>query len=392
MVTLPPELWLVILEKVVEGNVVGLGKSDCITFPFIEESLYHGQDRYRLNDSHRRLRLVCRSFNAIVGPTPTCYFSPSSLLPFPSTIRVLIFDVKAMAGAHFRRLLTETSTCDRLACLNVTCTIAESSDRLNLFDFICACEGGAFHNVQRLTLRIFNNPFWQHEFSFWTRLNHTFPLLVTLVMMLEYPDYGGSLFLTRLTHEDVTFERLEILYLGGLIPYWGFNLPRLRHVSIETCSELGLEKLTRSPHLESLLIRDPRFQMSLDVGPFSHLRVLGVSEGQLARGDVVSLDRDHPLEHFWLFASVTPKGRGPFWPFSGILEILPGVSRITVDLSWTGVARRRQRTEEFQRMKLANIGLSMRPPTYGDRTLIIERLTTVAKDGILKKVWGKVLR
>jgi hypothetical protein len=204
-------------------------------------------------------------------------------------------------------------------------------------------------------------------------------------------DYGGILILTGVTHEHITFERLERLYLGSFIPYWGFTCPRLRHVAMETCSELGSENLTRSRHLYSLLIRGPHIQTSLDVRQFSHLRVFGVSEAQLARGDVVSLDRDHPLEHFWLFAALTPRGSGPFWPFSGILETFPGVSGINVDFSWTSITCR-WRTEEFRRMKLPRIGLTMKSPTYDDRTLVFERVATVAKDGLLKKVWGKVRR
>jgi hypothetical protein len=294
MPTLPPELWLIILDMVVEGNVVGLWQCDRATFPFMRKSLRDGTDPYRLCDLHRQLRLVCRSFNSMVGSEPIHYFSPGSSLPFVNTIRVLVLDIAGAPAPHFQRLLAEPSTCRQLVCLDVTCSLSQSPNWPSTSAFLRASAGRAFPNVQRLVLRLSNNLSWQDEQSFWTPLNDSFPFLVTLVITLEHPG-GNGLLPIGLANEDVTFERLEILYIGGAIPYWGLAFPRLRRASIATCSSLVGENLNRSAHLDSLLIRNPWIPMSLDVSSYSHLRFLGMDEVHLERSNLVPLDTDHPL-------------------------------------------------------------------------------------------------
>lgn len=388
MTTLPPELWLIILEMVVEGNIVGLWQCDRATFPYIRKALRDGKDLYRLHDLHRRLRLVCRSFNAMVGYKPMLRFSASSSFPLPNTIRGLVLDFAVIPATHFQRLLEEMSTCRQLVCLDVTCNISPSSNWPSLSAFFRASEERAFHDVQRLVLRLSNNLRWQDHQSLWKPLNRAFPLLVTLVITLEHPGGNGQL-PTGLFDEDVTFENLEILYLGGAIPYWGLTLPRLKHASIVICSQPVGENLSRSPYLESLLIRNYWMPVNLDVRPYSHLRFLGMDEVHLPKSSVVLRDADHPVEHFWLFAANTPREPGPYWPFDWIVESLPGISRITIDFLLVDVEAVRQRTKEFRRMKLVFIGLSMMPPTDDNRILNIEPVASVAvEDGI----WSKVRR
>jgi hypothetical protein len=392
MTTLPPELWLIILDMVVEENVVGSWQCDRATFPFMRKSLHNGTDLYRLRDLHRRLRLVCRSFNAMVGSNPMHYFSPLASFPFPNTTRALVLHLAAVPATPFQRLLAETSTCRQLVCLEVTCSLNPISDWPSASSFLRASVGRVLPNVQRLVLRLANHLTPGDEQPLWSPLNHAFPLLVTLVISLERV-LGDGLLPVGLMDEDVTLERLEILYLGGAIPYWGLNLPRLRYASIATCSKLAGANLKRSPHLDSLFVRNPWIPMSLDVGSYSHLRLLGLDEVHLARTNLVLLDDDHPLEHFWLFMAGKPRGEGRYWPFDWILERLPRISRITIDFLLVDVEALRRRTEEFRRMKLAYIGLSIMQPVHDSRILDIERVANVtADDGILSKVWRMMRR
>jgi hypothetical protein len=214
---------------------------------------------------------------------------------------------------------------------------------------------------------------------------------VTLVLTIEYSG-DGTLYLNELNDEEVTFERLEILYLGRGIAFWGLSIPHARHVSLDTCSDVELEKLKRSPNLESLLIRSLSRQVgSIDLRSCPHLKLLGFREER--RRDVAPLGHEHALEHVWLFGADPGQFRNYGDPrlIEDLKEQFPGSLRFTIDLSsvpWT----RTVRNEELRKRKLASIELFMRPPMYEDDPIINIEYAPVAKDGILKQVWKKLRR
>jgi hypothetical protein len=213
--------------------------------------------------------------------------------------------------------------------------------------------------------------------------------------MIEYPNID-TVYLTKPTDACVTFERLEILYLGRGIPVFGFMLPHLRHASVDTCSHVGLRVLGHSRNLESLLIRSvPPERFGLDVRSFPNLKLLGIREER--RWEAVHLYRSHLLQHIWLYGAEYPvkwkelRIYGEYGPIERLLDQFPGVSRITIDLSLV-LVERRERTEEFRKMDLAPIGLFMRPPVYEDDPIINIEYAPVATGRILERVWKKLRR
>jgi hypothetical protein len=118
--------------------------------------------------------------------------------------------------------------------------------------------------------------------------------------------------------------------------------------------------------------------------------VLSVPEGWLHGADL--LDSEHPLEHLWLYlvnTSVIPR------IIEEISEKLPGISRITMDISSVDQDRRIQQAKTLQKMKLDSFGLAVQPIQYGGSLLVIERAATVTtgdkvNDGVWKKVWEKM--
>jgi hypothetical protein len=218
-----------IFEIVIQEAIISLDQCDHRTFPYIQTFFSDAEYRHWFHGSYCRLRLVCRSFSAMLGIPPVEAFWDTSPLPFRISTRSLYIKFEGVHKTHFPRLFAEPSPYEHIVYLDVTCPFFTSSDQPDLFDFLYASEGQAFHNVQRLTLRLLNEPYKQYDFPFWTRLSHAFPVLVTLVITLLHADIYGRIFITTATKDEATLERLEILYLGGIVSNWSFTLPRLQH-------------------------------------------------------------------------------------------------------------------------------------------------------------------
>jgi hypothetical protein len=330
---------------------------------------------YHFYDSYRRLRLVCRRFNALLSVPPWQFFSDSTSPPFPISTRALYLDFTTLPKMHFHRLLAEPSTCGRLVSINVECPIYSC-------DFLRASTGRVFPSVQRLVIRFINRSYSPPEGSFWHLLHSAFPLLVTLVLETEYWTFGEDLGLKE-GDEGICFEKLEILYLSRKITYLGCKFPCLRHASIWGCSLPELEILTRSPHLESLLIQSTCMPShNIDVTSCSRLKLLGFPDCPYI--GVVPLGVDHPVEHIWIYSTGL---FGNAKLFEQLSRRLPKISRITVEFLSSDREHRRRRTNEFRRMRLDSFGLTMRPSVFP--TLVFERVDT---DGIMEKLWKKMRR
>jgi hypothetical protein len=328
-------------------------------------------------------------------PLPWHCFSDSSSLPFPINTRALYLDLYRVSKKHFQRLLAETSIFGRLVYLDVKCDLSKSSDRLNLLEFLCA--EPVFRDAQRLTLRLEDRTYSQPHFSFWTRLHRAFPSLVTLSVVTEHR-YGA---VGLLSEEVVRFERLEILHFTGAISYLRCRFPRLRHASVWRCTRTELQILTRSPHLESLLIRSPLSYHQIDVTSCLRLKLLGLPHNLLS--GVVPLGLEHPVEHIWLYSS-SPLRSYPL-RIPQLFELLssraPKAYRILVELSSSDLPYRWRENNELLGLSPDSYGLYTRPVMHDDRFLVFERKQEAAgvaqeaagvAGGVLRKVWNKIRR
>jgi hypothetical protein len=366
MRALPTELWLIIFDLVIEEGIIRVDQCDYTKFPYIQPILSNVPLRYRSYDSYRRLRLVCRSFKAILGDPPSQTLSASSIFTLSTTIRVLILDFNWLR-TNFQLLAAQTLSCRRIIYIDVTCDVTPSSDGPTLFDFLRASAGRAFHNVQRLILRLESDlQFTLYVERFWIRLHEAFPWLVTLVITHENTEYG---YVVLDAADRVTsFEYLEILYLGRSIGYAGCRFPHLRHASISGCAPDEMEILTNSPHLESLLIRSFH-NSAISMGSCSRLKLLGVHVAEC--NSVIPPEDDHPLEHLWVFI---PDGIGDYRSITELVTLLPRISRVTIDLSSIIDEQWRSRiTQRLQGIGFASVGMDMRPAVHGASHLVIER-------------------
>jgi hypothetical protein len=382
MAPLPTELWLIIFDIVIEEGIIWLDHCDHTSFPHISNSLSSSVSRHHQQyDSYYRLRLVCRKFNSLLGARPWQSLSDSASLPFLITTRVLYLDLEALSQPHFQRLLPGRSAYGRLVYLDVTCELSQSPDRLNLSQFLHA--GQVFSNVQRLTLRLVNRACLQSQVSFWTRLNRTFPFLVTLAVVTV-----NIAVAIRLEAGDNVpyFERLEILYLNGEIYYSGCHFPRLRHASVWQCSRPELETLTDSPHLESLLFRPYLPYHIIDATSFFRLKLLGFPDHMAT--EVIPLLYDHLVEHIWLFSTFYSDHIDIFRQLSR----LPKVSRITVEFCSSDWRWFWPPIDNLRGRKFGSFELSTRSLTYCDRFLVFEREqpATGVTGGVLRKAWSKM--
>jgi hypothetical protein len=355
---LPLELWIVIFDMVIEEGIVRLDQCDHTTFPYDHLFISYTEDPHQFYGSYHRLRLVCRTFNVLLGTRPQCDLDASSF-PFPMSVRAL-----HLGGCNepvFRQLLEDASRCERLVFLRISCGLNTVFSRPNLLDLFNAGEGGAFRNVQRLTLWILD---MDQEISFWTRLQRGFAQLVTLTVEARH----GWLRLEGEGDKVATFERLEILFLGGSITCSGCHFPLLRHASVGSLLGISaLEVFRRSSHLETLLIRIYCAKFSMDLRSFSRLRVLSLPERQLQ--EVVPLDCGHPLEHLWIRLGNISKNPTLI---DEIVKRIPRIVRITVDIRFMMEERRTQRIQEFKRMRLDPFGLALKPITLDSPLLVIE--------------------
>jgi hypothetical protein len=361
---LPTELWLLIFDIVIEEGIIRVDQCDHTKFPYIQFIL---SNRHHAHDSYYRLRLVCRSFKAILGDRPSCKWPPSSRLPLSSGIRALILHLGAWPGTDLQLLPTEAQSFRRVVYLDVTFGRSQSPGHPNVFDFFRACAGRAFHNVRRLALRILNSLSTPDaKKSLWVPLQDAFPLLVTLVIT------GGHTYSRGLmpgaTDTVASLEWLEILYLGCEIRDLGCSFPRLRQASIWNCSQYELETLTASPNLESLFIRSFH-SCVVDMNRCLQLKLLGIYAE--ACDYVNPPASNHHLEYLWIFIYRQTKN---YQAIEVLLSCLPRILRVTIDLSSVARGQARWRiTEEFQGINFGSMGLKLRPPVDGGSLLIIER-------------------
>jgi hypothetical protein len=366
--TLPAELWLIILDIVIAISITLQEHSDSVTFPDIDEYLYDPTTHPPIDNSYGQLRLVCRTFNALLGGSPY-HFMKSEEIPIPITTRSLYVPYGLARAGCFGQIVAQPLMCHRLVSMDTPCNFSVFEGKPPVFDLLRK-NSGSFPSIRCLTLRLVHHP-WEHpSVPFWRFLNNAFPLLCCLFLTSNYQDVIGSAF-WRYSDGLVTFQALEILHLGyGLHYYPMLHFPRLRHVSLCKCSAFDLTRLTTLPLLESALFRSLHGDTRIDLGLFPRLRLVGVSQGNIHA--ILPSEGDHPLEHLWLYTWHVADPRVETESIMQIPKGLPRISRITLYLAGTTMERRVLLQSVLQEADLRSNGLSMYPIPSGVSHIVLK--------------------
>jgi hypothetical protein len=148
--TLLAELWLIILDMVIAAGITLLEQCDHAYFPDIYAHLLLAAPRAPVDNSYGQLRLVCRTFNALLGASPH-YIMESSRDSIPASARAVYIIEYLTPTEHVRRLLEEPSICHRLVHLDTF--FNHPALPPTTLDLLCE-NSGAFPNLCCLTLRL----------------------------------------------------------------------------------------------------------------------------------------------------------------------------------------------------------------------------------------------
>jgi hypothetical protein len=366
--TLPAELWLIIFDIVITTSITLLEHSNSISFPDVDEYLYDPTAHPPIDNSYGQLRLVCRTFNALLGGSPY-HFMKSEEAPIPIATRSFYVPYGLARAGCFGQIIAQPLMCHQLVSMDTPCNFSVFEGRPPIFNLLRE-NSGSFPSIRCLTLRLVHHP-WEHlSVPFWRTLNNTFPLLCRLFLTSNYQkDIGSALW--RQDDGLVTFYALEILHLGyGLRYYSMLHFPRLRHVSLCNCSAFDLTRLALLPLLESALFRSLHGDPPIDLGLFPRLKLVGVPKWMIQA--ILPSGNNHPFEHLWLYTWVLAD---PWVELESIMQIpkrLPGISRVTLDLAGTTMERRTLLHSELQDADLRSSGLSMYPIPSGASHIVLK--------------------
>jgi len=148
---LPAELWLIILDMVISTAITLLEQCDHTSFSDIYVYLCSPATQTPVDNSYGQLRLVCRTFNALLGPSPH-YIMKSSRDSIPASARAVYIIEDQISSEHARRLLEEPLICHRLVHLDTFSNHPELSDMPTTFDLLCE-NSRYLPNLRCLTLR-----------------------------------------------------------------------------------------------------------------------------------------------------------------------------------------------------------------------------------------------
>jgi hypothetical protein len=300
---------------------------DHLFFPDINAHLQSWAILAPIDNSYGRLRLVCRMFNTLLGASPH-YIMRGPDDPIPTNARAVYISVRRISKECISRLLGEPSISRRLLHLDLP-----TSDDDGLLDRPAGLDlllqnSRSLPNLQCLTLKF--TFVWENMDSrFWVTLNDAFPFLRRLVLIqMAYPD--NSQVLCGEGDTEIIFRNLELLRVDNRMRLVStLRFPRLRHVSLNTCSKAELEILALSPLLESSLFEEIVRGTIIDLITFPRLRVLGVPIWEEIT--LLPVSHDHPLEHLLIYVLVGRISHSDLSSIMWLSELLPGVSRFTLD-------------------------------------------------------------
>jgi hypothetical protein len=363
-VTLPAELWLIILDMAIATGITLIEHCDHISFPDIYAYLLAVDPP--IDNSYEQLRLVCRMFNALLGSSPQ-YIMKSPHGSIPTNARAVYITERVTPSEHIQRLLQEPLISHRLLYLDTFFNHSQLSDVPIEFDLLCE-NSRSLPNLRCITFRFLLA--WENMDSrFWVLLNDAFPLLRRLVIM-QYDDPGGFSAPSAEYDGDIMFQNVELLSVGSGICFIStLRFPRLRHVALDTYSKVQQEVLSLSPLLESAIFENVPYRTSIDLKLFPRLRLLGLQTSQASA--ILPVGDEHPLEHLWLYSLFIPHSQEEIPSIIQVAKLLPGVARVTVD-TFRGVLPLLE--SELQRAELRSLGLSI-CPMLGDESRIVLKST-----------------
>jgi hypothetical protein len=297
---LPPELWIIIFDLVLESGVGLLDLCDPFLVP---EVLNRIRNPWRYPPTGipaiQNLRLVCRNFNALLEPSP--YFAMKHIDTPITRARAVYIKPCEEVQMLFHRLIAEPSKSYRIVILDLPGPEYYDSFVPEMFDVLCE-HSHSLPSVRNLTL-----PLGQKVStvpgvgSFWKRLNNAFPDLVCLVvrcaLLSEYP-----------TDSPITFKNLLILDHDNIHPDPLVHFPVLRHAACHSTVWYNLypELISGRRSLETLLIRDACYHgrgFAWNLVP--QLKVFGFPGSAVNR--LPGLPVGHPLQHLYLYLDIPRK-------------------------------------------------------------------------------------
>jgi hypothetical protein len=292
---LPYEIWALILRVVTQPLVDQIYPHlacDSETFPLVQFQMlwcegHNYQDWFNI-------RLVCRTWNAIVGPCPyISSFRDSDLGPQ----RQILKNIRKVSIKHtfdtfesFRSLCIHPEVRNSLTTLFIR---GNGSDWQGHIEYLLRNNEVQFPSLRCLTLSLRYFSSYQNLEAklpdFWERLHAKFPDLLALSLLTRMPTPRGT----------VSMRRLRILefHPRNRTDVW-YDFPSLRHCSVRN-SRWVIRNFPCSHMIESLICYNRVLQWTEGFWEmFPRLKMLGLKASAVSEFNLQSLPPPaHPLYH-----------------------------------------------------------------------------------------------
>jgi hypothetical protein len=368
-VTLPLELWIIIIDLVIGALVNPTDSCTYKNFLEVDHYIRSPQPRSSVIPSYRQLRLVCRVFNDLLK-TPPRFFMKGAKTNIPASTRALYIcrhytSRQSDPLGCLRRLLEDPTRTRRIVTLDIPYDVDKHFLGPSLFEILFK-NSDLLSGVRNLAFDVV----YTSE-SLLDTINRAFPALVCLVLR---PSIEPTIATPVEEKRTVTFEKLEILDMERAILYDGIKFPLLRHVALGRCSRTLIETLSQSPLLESLLLRQVRHPEAIDLGSLHRLKLLGMPV--YGENTVVPLPADYA---HYLCVHVPMSVTGPAlvkW-VKKVPSYFPKLQQITLDL--TGLVEATQRISIEGAFRCINLelepsGLVINHLLPGSSYIVVERI------------------
>jgi hypothetical protein len=373
MPKLPAELWLAIFDLLIVPSLSPAALCNVTNFPVLSLHLRHPREYAPIEYPYAQLRLICRAFRDLLGPSPY-FFVRNTTESIPATARVIYTPLHQAPTGYLQRVLRDPYRARRIVTLYITCT--RSEEHILPLDSLCG-SSRALVSLRNLTLSIFYLHAHPLKIRLWSRIKKAFPLLVCLVLLSALKRVEA--FPVHTAHETspVIFEHLQILDMGCFVPSPRLRLPVLRHAALNHCSQRDLKILLHSPLLESLHLRGIEYGARIDLSSLPQVLSLGIP----VTGDTLPLPLppDYPLCHICLYM---PSICSPQWMISWVTDIptlYPAISCITIDLTMLPELHHAWIRRVFIDVDLQASGLAVAPATVKGHLIILERIPAVTR-------------
>jgi hypothetical protein len=376
-VTLPPELWIIIIDLVIGALINPADSCTYENFLDVVHYLRYPRPRSSVIPSYRKLRLVCRAFNDLLK-TPPRLFVDRVNTKIPAGTRALYTSRLFDSLGCLHRLLEDPSRSRQIVTLDIPCDVVEDIHGLSLFA-ILVNNSDRLSGVRNLAFDVVHASKYLLDAHFWNTINRAFPALVCLVLR---PSFTLGVVMPAEAEENrtVTFEKLEILVVGHALLYDGLNFPLLRHVALGLCNRKVIETLARSPLLESVLLRTilhEENQETINLSSFQKLKLLGIP---VYADTVVPLPPDY-AHHLCIHVPSSVTGLALVEWVKKVPSHFPKLQQIALDLTGLAWAQRISIESAFRsiNLELEPSGLVINHLLSGSSCIVIQRIVEQPK-------------